>query len=132
MPVLHTAVRCCLFIHASKLRIIAGVQTLRVWAHERCLNDVLYGREGARVTVTTDSSSQNRCFQLQLCAIAWSMGQVSVSGRASHSQVVRLSVASFVTGLMTGIVSGVFRVSLFVADHLRSAFVAWARAWPYI
>ena len=48
------------------------------------------------------------------------------------SRVVRLSVASLVTGLMIGIVGGVFRVLLFLADNLRNAFVARAHAWPHI
>jgi len=49
-----------------------------------------------------------------------------------NSRVVRLSVASLGTGLLIGIVGGIFRVLLLVAEHLRSAFVGWAHAWPYI
>ena len=48
-----------------------------------------------------------------------------------NSRVVRLSVASLSTGLSIGIVGGLFRVLLFVADRLRNAFVTWTHAWPH-
>ena len=49
-----------------------------------------------------------------------------------NSRVVRLSAASLLTGLLTGIVGGLFRLLLAAADHLRGTFVTWTHAWPHM
>src|SRR5215469_9407945 len=48
-----------------------------------------------------------------------------------NSRVVRISVASLVTGLLIGGVGGVFRLLLTKADNLRDQLVLWAHKWPY-
>src|SRR5271170_6044578 len=48
------------------------------------------------------------------------------------SRGLRLSSAGVLTGLLTGIVGGIFRVLLIFADRLRVAFVVWTHGWPYI
>jgi chloride channel protein, CIC family len=49
-----------------------------------------------------------------------------------NPRVIRLFAASLITGLLTGIVGGLFRFLLSVADNQRDAFVRWTHAWPYI
>ncbi len=49
-----------------------------------------------------------------------------------NSRVIRLAMASVLTGILIGIVGGAFRYCLITADNLRGAFVVWAHAWPYI
>ena len=48
-----------------------------------------------------------------------------------NSRVVRISVASLVTGLLIGAVGGAFRLLLIKADVLRDELVLWAHMWPY-
>ena len=47
------------------------------------------------------------------------------------SRVVRISMASLLTGLLIGGVGGAFRLLLNNADILRNMLVAWAHGWPY-
>jgi CIC family chloride channel protein len=49
-----------------------------------------------------------------------------------NSRVIRISIASILTGILIGLVGGAFRYCLIAADTRRDALVAWARAWPYI
>ncbi len=48
------------------------------------------------------------------------------------SRVIRISLASLLTGLLIGIVGGGFRFFLIAADHRRYALILWAHRWPYI
>lgn len=49
-----------------------------------------------------------------------------------NSRVIRLAVASVLTGILIGIVGGAFRYLLMTADRLRNLLVLWAHAWPHI
>ena len=49
-----------------------------------------------------------------------------------NSRIIRISLASVLTGMLIGIVGGLFRFFLILADHLRDLLVLWAHAWPYI
>src|SRR5208283_2650494 len=49
-----------------------------------------------------------------------------------NSRVIRLSIASVLTGALIGIVGGAFRYLLISADNLRVALVVWAHTWPHI
>jgi chloride channel protein, CIC family len=48
------------------------------------------------------------------------------------SRVIRISVASLLTGLLIGVVGGAFRFCLIAADHGRDAFISWAHGSPHI
>ena len=49
-----------------------------------------------------------------------------------NSRVIRLALASLLTGILIGIVGGAFRYLLISADNLRDALVVWAHAWPRV
>jgi CIC family chloride channel protein len=49
----------------------------------------------------------------------------------SDFRILRISVASLVTGLLIGGVGGAFRLLLIKADDLRIQLVLWAHRWPY-
>jgi len=49
-----------------------------------------------------------------------------------NSRIIRLSAASLLTGLLIGIVGGLFQLLLIFADSLRNALVAWAHGRPYL
>jgi chloride channel protein, CIC family len=49
-----------------------------------------------------------------------------------NSRVIRLAMASVLTGGLIGIVGGAFRYLLISADDLRGLLVVWAHAWPHI
>src|SRR5271169_1969480 len=48
-----------------------------------------------------------------------------------NSRVIRISIASILTGSLIGLVGGAFRYCLIAADTQRDALIAWAHAWPY-
>ena len=48
------------------------------------------------------------------------------------SRVIRISIASILAGILTGLVGGAFRYCLIAADRGRDALIAWAHAWPYL
>ena len=48
------------------------------------------------------------------------------------SRVIRISVASLLTGLLIGVVGGLFQFFLFRANYLRDSLVFWAHSSPYI
>ena len=48
------------------------------------------------------------------------------------SRVMRISVASLLTGLLIGAVGGLFQFFLFRMNRLRDALVLWAHNWPHI
>jgi CIC family chloride channel protein len=48
------------------------------------------------------------------------------------SRLIRIFVASLLTGLLIGVVGGGFRLLLVTADRSRDALVAWGHTWPYI
>jgi len=57
---------------------------------------------------------------------------VSVASRHPiNLRVIRIAIASVLTGLMIGLVGGVFRWLLLVADRLRNELIGSAHAWPY-
>jgi CIC family chloride channel protein len=47
-------------------------------------------------------------------------------------RAVRITIAAVLTGLLIGVVGGVFRLLLSKADDLRNALVVRAHAWPHI
>ena len=49
-----------------------------------------------------------------------------------NSRVIRISIASILTGILIGLVGGAFRYCLIAADNERDELIAWAHAWPYI
>ncbi len=49
-----------------------------------------------------------------------------------NSRVIRLALASLLTGILIGIVGGAFRYLLITADNLRDVLVVWAHAWPRV
>ncbi len=49
-----------------------------------------------------------------------------------NSRVLRLAMASVLTGILVGVVGGAFRYLLMTGDKLRDMLVVWAHAWPYI
>jgi CIC family chloride channel protein len=49
-----------------------------------------------------------------------------------NSRVIRISIASILTGILIGLIGGAFRYCLIVADARRDALIAWARAWPHV
>ena len=49
-----------------------------------------------------------------------------------NSRVIRISIASILTGALIGSVGGAFRYCLIAADTHRDALIAWARTWPYM
>jgi len=49
-----------------------------------------------------------------------------------NSRVIRISIASILTGILIGLVGGAFRYCLIAADNGRSALIAKAHAWPHI
>ena len=49
-----------------------------------------------------------------------------------NSRVIRISIASILTGVLIGSVGGAFRYCLIAADSHRDALIAWARGWPYM
>lgn len=49
-----------------------------------------------------------------------------------NSRVIRLAMASILTGILIGIVGGAFRYLLITADNLRSVMIVWAHGWPHL
>ena len=49
-----------------------------------------------------------------------------------NSRVIRISIASILTGILIGLVGGAFRYCLIAADKGRDELIAWAHAWPYV
>jgi chloride channel protein, CIC family len=49
-----------------------------------------------------------------------------------NSSVIRISIASILTGILIGLVGGAFRYCLIAADTQRDALIAWAHGWPHI
>ncbi|HMD19103.1 MAG TPA: H(+)/Cl(-) exchange transporter ClcA [Alloacidobacterium sp.] len=49
-----------------------------------------------------------------------------------NSRIIRISIASLVTGLLIGVVGGLFRLSLIVAEQLREELLARTHVWPHI
>src|SRR5271169_3167120 len=49
-----------------------------------------------------------------------------------NSRVIRISIASILTGSLIGLVGGAFRYCLIAADTQRDGLVAWAHAWPHM
>jgi hypothetical protein len=49
-----------------------------------------------------------------------------------NSSVIRISIASILTGILIGLVGGAFRYCLIAANTQRDALIAWAHAWPHI
>ena len=49
-----------------------------------------------------------------------------------NSRVVRIAVASLASGLLIGIVGGVFQLLLTVANSLRGALIVGAHTWPHV
>src|SRR5690348_16780242 len=59
--------------------------------------------------------------------------QGTVSGHSHlNARTARILMASLFTGLLIGVVGGLFELSLIAADRLRNAAVIWARAWPSV
>jgi CIC family chloride channel protein len=46
-------------------------------------------------------------------------------------RIIRITFASLLTGLMIGVVGGIFRTLLVIADRMREALVVKAHSWPY-
>jgi chloride channel protein, CIC family len=49
-----------------------------------------------------------------------------------NARVIRISIASILTGILIGLVGGAFRYCLIAADTGRDALIAWAHAWPHV
>ncbi len=49
-----------------------------------------------------------------------------------NSRVVRISIASILTGSLIGLVGGAFRYCLIAVDSGRNALIAGAHAWPHL
>jgi CIC family chloride channel protein len=49
-----------------------------------------------------------------------------------NSRVIRISIASILTGVLIGLVGGAFRYLLIAADGWRDALIASAHRWPYM
>ena len=47
-------------------------------------------------------------------------------------RTIRILTASLFTGLLIGVVGGLFRLLLATADNLRNALITWAHTWVYI
>jgi chloride channel protein, CIC family len=49
-----------------------------------------------------------------------------------NSRVIRISIASLLTGSLIGLVGGVFRYCLIAVDSGRNALITGAHAWPHL